>query len=54
MGGMPIMHAGIKAGTVKAPGILMLNVGVMGLMGRLIGPIIYGLVVALVYGLFLG
>lgn len=53
MGGMPMMHAGIKAGTVKAPGILMLNVGVMGLMGALIGHIVYGLVVALVYGLFL-
>lgn len=53
MGGMPMMHAGIKAGTVKAPGVLMLNVGVMGLMGGLIGHIVYGLVVALVYGLFL-
>jgi len=53
MGGMPMMHAGIKAGTVKAPGMLMLNVGVMGLMGGLIGHIVYGLVVALVYGLFL-
>ena len=52
MGGMPMMHAGIKAGTVKAPGMLMLNVGVMGLMGGLIGHIVYGLVVALVYGAF--
>ena len=52
MGGMPMMHAGIKAGTVKAPGVLMLNSGVMGLMGGLIGHVIYGLVVALVYGLF--
>ena len=53
MGGMPMMHAGIKAGTVKAPGILMLNAGVMGLMGGLIGHIVYGLVVALVYGAFI-
>jgi len=53
MGGMPIMHAGIKAGTVKAPGVLMLNSGVMGLMGGLIGHAVYGLVVALVYGLFI-
>ncbi|MBM4422361.1 MAG: hypothetical protein FJ030_03085 [Chloroflexi bacterium] len=52
MGGMPMMHAGIKAGTVQAPGVLMLNVGVMGLMGGLIGHAVYGLVVALVYGVF--
>ena len=52
MGGMPMMHAGIKAETVKAPGVLMLNSGVMGLMGGLIGHAVYGLVVALVYGAF--
>lgn len=52
MGGMPMMHAGIKAGTVKAPGVLMLNSGVMGFMGGLIGHAVYGLVVALVYGAF--
>ena len=52
MGGMPIMHAGIKAGTVKAPGVLMLNSGAMGFMGGLVGHAVYGLVVALVYGLF--
>lgn len=54
MGGMPMLHAGIKAGTVQAPGALMLNAGVMGLMGGLIGHIVYGLVVALVYGAFVG
>jgi hypothetical protein len=53
MGGMPMMHAGIKAGTVQAPGVLMLNSGVMGLMGGLIGHAVYGLVVALVYGAFI-
>jgi len=53
MGGMPMLHAGIKAGTVQAPGVLMLNSGVMGFMGGLIGHAIYGLVVALVYGLFI-
>ena len=53
MGGMPMMHAGIKAGTVKAPGVLMLNAGVMGFMGGLIGHTVYGLVVALVYGFFI-
>ncbi len=53
MGGMPMLHAGIRAGTVKAPGVLMLNSGIMGLMGGLIGHVIYGLVVALVYGAFI-
>ncbi|MBI3244678.1 MAG: hypothetical protein HYZ49_20560 [Chloroflexi bacterium] len=54
MGGVPMMHAGIKAGTVKAPGVLMLNMGgMMGFMGGLIGHVIYGLVVALVYGFFI-
>jgi hypothetical protein len=52
MGGMPMLHAGIKAGTVKAPGVLMLNSGAMGFMGGLVGHAVYGLVVALVYGLF--
>jgi hypothetical protein len=53
MGGMPMMHAGIKAGTVNAPGLFMLhNGGVMAFMGGLMGHIIYGLVVALVYGMF--
>lgn len=54
MGGMPLMHAGIKAGTVQAPGVLMLNNGVMGFMGGLIGHALYGVVVALVYGFFAG
>ena len=49
LGGIPVMHAGIKAGTVQAPGVLMLNGGIMGLMGGLVGHILYGLVVALVY-----
>jgi hypothetical protein len=54
MGGMPMMHAGIKAGTVKAPGVYMLsNGGAMAFMGGLIGHVIYGVVVALVYGLFI-
>jgi len=53
MGGMPMMHAGIKAGTVKAPGVFMLqNGGMMAFMGGLMGHIIFGLVVALVYGFF--
>jgi len=53
MGGMPMMHAGIKAGTVSTPGVYMLNNGGMkSFMGGLIGHIIFGVVVALVYGLF--
>jgi hypothetical protein len=53
MGGMPMLHAGIRAGTVQAPGVLMLNSGIMGLTGGLIGHAVYGLVVALVYGFFI-
>ena len=53
MGGMPMMHSGIKAGTVQAPGVLMLNSGVMGLMGGLIGHALYGVVVAVIYRFFL-
>jgi len=53
MGGMGMMHAGVKAGTVDAPGIFMTNNGgAMAFMGGLVGHIIFGLVVALVYGFF--
>lgn len=53
MGGMPMMHAGIKAGTIQAPGVFMLqNGGMMAFMGGLMGHVIFGLVVALVYGFF--
>jgi hypothetical protein len=53
MGGMPMMHTGIKEGTVSAPGAFMLSRGgLMGFMGGLIGHIIFGIVVALIYGLF--
>ncbi len=55
MGGVPMLHAGIKAGTVQAPGVYMLSSGgVMAFLGGLIGHVIYGVVVALVYGLFIG
>jgi hypothetical protein len=49
VGAMPMMHAGIRAGTVQAPGVLMLNNGVMGFMSGLIGHIVFGLVVAAIY-----
>ncbi len=53
MGMMPLMHAGIKSGDVPDPGFFMLkNGGLMGFMGGLVGHVIFGLVVALVYGLF--
>ena len=55
MGAVPMMHAGIQAGTVKAPGVYMMsNGGMMAFMGGLIGHVVYGVVVALVYGLFIG
>ena len=54
MGGVSMMHAGVKAGTVEAPGVYMMsNGGVMAFMGGLVGHIVYGLVVALVYGAFI-
>ncbi len=53
MGGMPMMHAGIKAGSVQAPGIYMLNRGgMMSFMGGLMGHVVYGIVVALIYVAF--
>ncbi|RMD96586.1 MAG: hypothetical protein D6816_18735 [Bacteroidetes bacterium] len=53
MGGMSMMHAGVKAGTVNAPGIYMTNNGgAMAFMGGLVGHMVFGLVVALTYGAF--
>lgn len=50
MGMIPMMHASIKSGTVKAPGLWMTNNGgIMAFMGGLVGHMIFGLVVALVY-----
>lgn len=50
MAGVPMMHAGIKAGSVQAPGPYMTrNGGAMAFMGGLVGHLLYGLVVALVY-----
>jgi len=54
MGAIPMLHAGIKAGSVSTPGVFMLNSGgMMAFMGGLIGHVIFGVVVALVYGLFI-
>ena len=53
MGAVPMLHAGVKAGTVEAPGVFMMNTGgIMAFMGGLIGHMLYGLTVALVYGAF--
>ena len=53
MGVVPMMHAGVRAGTVEAPGIFMSNSGgAMAFMGGLIGHMLYGLIVALVYSAF--
>ncbi|MEA3440096.1 MAG: hypothetical protein U9R58_07420 [Chloroflexota bacterium] len=53
MGAVPMMHAGIKAGIVEAPGVYMWNTGgIMSFMGGLIGHMLFGLIVALVYSAF--
>ncbi|MBI5354035.1 MAG: hypothetical protein HZB50_15440 [Chloroflexi bacterium] len=51
MGMIPMMHVGIRSGTVQAPGLWMTGNGggVMAFMGGLIGHMIFGAVVALVY-----
>lgn len=50
MGMMPMMHVGIKSGAVKAPGLWMTNNGgLMAFMGGLVGHMIFGIVIALVY-----
>jgi len=53
MGMIPMMHAGIKSGAVQAPGIWMTNNGGMkAFIGGLMGHMVFGLVVVLVYPLF--
>ena len=53
MGMMPMMHVGIKSGAVKAPGLWMTNNGgLMAFMGGLVGHMIFGIVIALVYSAF--
>jgi hypothetical protein len=47
---IPIMHVGIKNGDVEAPGLWMTNQGgMLSFVGGLMGHMIFGLVVALVY-----
>lgn len=55
MGMIPMMHAGVKSGDVEAPGMWMTKSGgMMAFVGGLIGHLIFGLIVVLVYNLFLG
>ncbi|RJP55782.1 MAG: hypothetical protein C4557_00755 [Anaerolineaceae bacterium] len=47
---IPMMHVGIKSGAVQAPGLWMTNSGgIMAFMGGLVGHMIFGVVIALVY-----
>ena len=53
MAAIPMMHKGIKTGKVPAPGAYMTNNGgAMAFMGGLIGHVLFGLSVALVYAAF--
>ena len=52
MGVIPIMHAGINNGDVEAPGLWMTNQGgTLSFIGGLMGHMVFGLVVALVYAI---
>jgi hypothetical protein len=52
MGMMPLMHLGIRRGAVKAPGLWMTNTGgMLAFAGGLMGHLVFGIVVALVYAL---
>ncbi len=50
---IPMLHVGIRSGSVKAPGIYMAGNGggVKAFLGGLMGHMLFGLVVALVYTL---
>ena len=49
---IPIMHVGIKNGEVEAPGMWMTNQGgILAFVGGLMGHMVFGLVVTLVYNL---
>ena len=50
---IPMMHAGIKSGEVEKPGLWMTNQGgMMAFVGGLMGHMVFGIVVALIYGIF--
>lgn len=53
MGMIPVMHVGIKSGAVQAPGLWMThNGGMLAFVGGLIGHLVFGLAVVLIYNLF--
>ena len=53
MGGMPMMHVGMKAGSIAVPGVYMTNKGgAKSFMGGMMGHILFGITTAIVYGLF--
>lgn len=50
MGAIPMIHLGMKNGSVQAPGLWMTkNGGLMAFMGGLAGHMVFGLVFVLVY-----
>lgn len=49
MGMMPMLHAGIKSGTVEAPGFFALSHPMMTTAGFLVLHLLFGVVVAMVY-----
>jgi len=50
MGMIPVVHAGIRSGSVVAPGMWMTNGGgMLAFAGGLMGHMLFGVVVALVY-----
>jgi hypothetical protein len=51
---IPMLHVGIRSGEVKAPGLYMTGNGggIQAFVGGLMGHMLFGLVLALVYTLF--
>ena len=50
MGMMPMMHLGIKNGTIEAPGFFAMSYPMMTSVGFLMLHLVFGVVVAAVYG----
>ena len=54
MGMMPMMHRGIKAGTVEAPGAFAMGYPMGTAMGFLMLHLMFGVLVGVLYGVFGG
>jgi hypothetical protein len=53
MGGVPMLHAGVRSGTAPAPGLYMTaNGGIKAFMGGALGHMPFGLATALTYAQF--